>query len=404
MWDQHLSAQYRAIKPVMKRRKNGTDYWQIEGGEVQLAGLNAVAGRVPEEYGMEPGGLDQVRRGVWDIDARIGDMNANGIISSLNFPSLPGMDGAFFKELKNQTNALILLRAYNDWHIDEWCGKYPGRNIPLAMVPYWNMPAAVEEIRRVVAKGCHAITVSDCPTLKGCPSIHDPYWEPLWKACHENQVAINLHIGTGSTAPHASMQTPIDAWITTMPMAVDVSLADWLHLEALDRYPGLKLCFSEGGVGWIPYLLERAEFVFDHHHKWTHSSFGRHRRPTERFREHFIACFIEDKFGLKNYDAVGADNICYECDYPHSDCTFPKAPEFLYENVKNLPDAVIDKVCHENAFQTYSFDAFTLLGGRQNCTVGALRAKAKAEMMAPMAALFTWNVFAKSGIAGMIIP
>src|ERR1035437_2628978 len=120
MWDQHLSAQHKAIKPVMKKRKDGTDYWMIEGKEIQLAGLNAVAGRVPEEYGFEPGGLEQMRRGCWDVDARIGDMNANGIISSLNFCSIFGMDGSTLMTLSNQANALVLLRAYNDWHIDEW--------------------------------------------------------------------------------------------------------------------------------------------------------------------------------------------------------------------------------------------------------------------------------------------
>jgi predicted TIM-barrel fold metal-dependent hydrolase len=377
MWDQHLSAQHRAIKPQMKKRPNGSDYWVFDGQIVSGGGLNAVAGRVREEYGMEPSCLEEMRDGAWDIRSRIDDMNVNGILASLNFPSIPTFDGSMFKALPHQDVALILMRAYNDWHIDEWCGSFPGRNIPMAIIPYWNLPAAVEEIRRVAAKGCHAITMSDNPSLKGCPSIHDPHWEPLWKVCAENDVVINIHIGSGAQAPHASMQSPIDCWIITMPISIVNSAADWLFLAALDRYPNLKISLSEGGIGWIPYFLERADFSYEHHHKWTHSDFGAGRKPSDRFREHFLTCFIDDKFGLKNVEDIGVDNIAYECDYPHSDTLWPQAPERLWETVKHLPREAIDKISHGNALRILNFDAIGKVGGRQACTVAALRAQAK---------------------------
>ena len=70
------------------------------------------------------------------------------------------------------------------------------------------------------------------------------------------------------------MDTPIDAWIITMPISIVNSAADWLHLKALQRYPDLKIALSEGGIGWIPYFLERADFVHDHHRAWTYADFG----------------------------------------------------------------------------------------------------------------------------------
>src|SRR3546814_16134315 len=99
-------------------------------------------------------------------------MNANGILASLNFPSVVKFDGELFHQFENKQNALTLLQAYNDWHIDEWCGSHPGRNIPLALIPYWDINATIAELKRVSAKGCHAITFSDNPSLKGQPSIH----------------------------------------------------------------------------------------------------------------------------------------------------------------------------------------------------------------------------------------
>jgi len=377
MWDNVISAQHRHIKPVMQRDpEDGSDYWLFDGKRASQGGLNAVVGRPKEEYGMEPVALDQMRKGVYDIDARVDDMNVNGILASLNFPSILTFDGSLLLKLDNKEHARILSQAYNDWHIDEWCGKYPGRNIPMAILPYWDMAATVAEIARVAKKGCHAITFSDNPTVKGMPSIHDDYWKPMWKACADHDMAINIHIGTGAAAPHASTKSPIDAWITTMPISIVNSAADWLHLKAVQDYD-LRVALSEGGIGWIPYFLERADFTHEHHSAWTHAgqTFGT-SKPSEVFRKHFMTCFIEDKFGLQNIDAIGEDNITYECDYPHSDTQWPFVPETLFETLSHLTDAQIEKITHRNALNFYKYDAIGMMGGRENCTVAALRAKA----------------------------
>ena len=383
MFDQHLSVQHKAIKPRVLKDKNGADFWLFEGRRAGNIGLNAVVGRMREEYGCEPISFEQMRKGAWDIHARIEDMNANGILASLNFPSVVKFDGELFHQFQDKQNALILLRAYNDWHIDEWCGSYPGRNIPNALVPYWDINETVKEVKRVVAKGCHAISFSDNPALRGQPSIHDAHWEPLWKVCADNNVVINIHIGSGAAAPHASMASPIDAWITTMPISIVNSAADWLWLDALQRYPNLRIALSEGGVGWIPYFLERADFTYEHHRAWTHSNFGG-KKPSEVFREHFLTCFIDDRFGLKNLDEIGEDNIAYECDYPHSDSVWPDSAELLLAQFDGLTRAQIDKVTHQNALRIYNFDAFGMMGGREKCTAAALRAQAAHVSTAPV--------------------
>jgi len=384
MYDNHLTAAQKAIAPVVRRDKSGADYWVYDGRRCGAIGLNAVAGRVPEEYGCEPASFEQMRPGSYDIHARIEDMNANGILASVNFPSVVGFDGSLFHSFENKKNALTLLQAYNDWHIDEWCGSYPGRNIPTAIIPYWDIDATVAEIKRVVAKGCHSITFSDNPAAKGQPSIHNPHWEPLWKVCAENKVVLNLHIGSGAQAPHSSMETPIDAWITTMPISIVFSAADWLQLNALQRYKDLKISLSEGGIGWIPYFLERADFTHEHHSAWTHADFGKGRRPSDVFREHFMTCFIDDAFGLKNLDAIGEDNVAYECDYPHSDTQKPLGGVRLLATMQHLTPTQIDKITHQNAVKMFNFDAVGKVGGREQATVGALRRQAAHVDISPL--------------------
>jgi len=199
----------------------------------------------------------------------------------------------------------------------------------------------------------------------------------MWKALVDNDVTTCLHIGSGNPAPIASMETPIEAWITTMPMSINVGAADWLQLKALQEYPEMRVFLSESGIGWIPYFLERADFAHSRHKAWTHCGYGG-LKPSEIFRRHFMSCFIDDAFGLKNLEAVGEDMVAYETDYPHSDALWPEVPEYLWPTLDSLSDSQIDKVTHLNAMRWLKFDMFDHYK-REELTVGALREKAKAN-------------------------
>jgi len=377
MFDQHLSPELRKLAPRYVTGDDGHAFWnwEYEGKTTYNVGLNAVVGRPRNEYGTEPANIEQMRPATWDARQRIDDMNVSGILTSVCFPTFPGFDGQWFWDAKDKANAVRIISAYNDWHIDEWCAPYPGRYIPTAILPLWDVQLAIKELQRVLKKGCRSVSFPSNPFTRGAGmTIHDERWEPFWALCDDEHVVLNCHIGTGQPAAFASGESPISAWITSLPMAIGVDAADILHLTALLRYPNLKFSLSEGGVGWIPYMLERADFVYSHHGEWVRCNWNG-RKPSEVFREHFLSCFIEDRFGCANYEAVGEDIIAYECDYPHSDCTWPTVAEELWENVKDLPERVINKITHENVFKFYNVDPLAVLG-RENCTVAALRAKA----------------------------
>lgn len=379
MFKQHVQGNDLATAPQFHTTAKGDNYWTYQGMTMASVGLNAVVGRVPEEYGMEPQSLAQVRKGCYDPQARLDDMNVNGIAASLNFGSVGGFDGSrCYHIAPDKRMALTHLRAYNDWHILEWCGYDRGRFIPCAILPTWDMDATVAEIKRVAAMGCRSVTLSENPTKMGLPSIHNPYWEPMWQALTENDITICLHIGSGNPQPHASDETPIEAWIITMPMSISIGAADWLQLDALQRYD-LKIILSESGIGWIPYFMERADFSHWRHKAWTHSGFGG-KKPSEVFRKHFMSCFIDDAFGLQNLQAIGEDMVAFEVDYPHSDALWPEVPEYLWQSIKHLTDTQIDKVTHLNAMRWLHPDMFKYHERKELC-VGALRARAQADQV-----------------------
>jgi len=375
LFDAHIPGAYRDRAPKVVRSRDGSDVWHFEGGRIPNIGLNAVAGRPKEEYGIEPTAFDEIRQGCWDVDERIKDMNAGGVLASMNFPSFPGFSGRLFAAVEDKDLALAVLRAYNDWHVDEWCAAYPGRFIPMGLPVLWDPQLAADEVRRLARKGVHSLTFTENPATLGFPSFHSDHWDPLWKALCDENVVMSIHLGSSGQLAVTAPDAPIDVMITLQPMNICAAAADLLWSRVLKQFPDIRIALSEGGTGWIPYFVDRLDRTYDMHHLWTGQDFG-DRKPSEVFREHFLTCFIADPVGIAMRDQIGIDNIAWECDYPHSDSSWPEAPEELARVAADVPDADLNKIAFENACRWYSFDPFQHRS-RQECTVGALRAEAE---------------------------
>ncbi|MFG2364974.1 amidohydrolase family protein [Streptomyces mirabilis] len=376
MFVNHLPERYKDDAPQLVHQDDGTDTWTFRETVIRTAALNAVAGRPKEEYGLEPQALDEIRPGCYDVNERVADMNAGGILAQMNFPSFPGFAARLFAT-EDADFSLALVRAYNDWHIDEWCGAHPGRFIPMAIPVIWDAELCAAEVRRVAAKGCHSLTFTENPAVLGYPSFHDPYWNPLWRALSDTDTVLSVHIGSSGKLAIPAVDSPPDVMITLQPMNIVSAAADLLWSQPVKDFPGLKIALSEGGTGWIPYFLERVDRTFEMHAAWTLQDFGG-KLPSEVFREHFLTCFISDPMGVKLRHDIGIDNIAWECDYPHSDSMWPEAPEELMGVMErfDVSDSDIDKMTHENAMRWYSFDPFTHVP-REQATVGALRKRAE---------------------------
>jgi predicted TIM-barrel fold metal-dependent hydrolase len=383
MFDAHLPAKYADIAPKLIRKDDGTDVWKFQEIEVPNIGLNAVAGRPKEEYGIDPTSFDEIRPGCYDVAKRVMDMNANGTLGSLNFPSLPGFAGRLFATLEDKDTAKVLAQAYNDWHIDEWCGYAPDRFIPLAIPMIWDPEALADEVRRVARKGCHAITFPENPEPLNLPSLHSDHWDPFWQACSDEGTIVCMHIGSSGKLVMTSVDAPIDVLITLQPMNIVQCAADLIHSPVFKKFPDVTVALSEGGIGWIPYFLERLDHSYRTHKAWTGADFGT-KMPSEVFMEHVVLCYINDGVGVKLARDIGIDRITVEIDYPHSDANWPNAPERMMEEfaVTDLTDAEIDAMTHENAMRFFQYDPFATRP-RERCTVGALRGEAAGWDVAP---------------------
>ncbi len=270
MYRNHVPAKWLDDVPKVVRNGQGVDEWVFQGEATSTPfGMAATVGWPREEWGFNPGAFSELRPGCFDVHERVRDMNANGVLASMNFPTMAGFNARTFTESRDKEIALVMLRGYNDWAIDEWCGAYPGRFIPLAIVPMWDIDLAVEEVKRVAAKGCRSISFLETPHVQGFPSFLSGYWDPMFKAlCDENMV-LSLHIGAGFDVIQQPAEAPVDHLMVLACQISAITAQDLLFGPTLRRFPDLKVALSEGGIGWIPFYFDRIDRHFTNQ-AWLH--------------------------------------------------------------------------------------------------------------------------------------
>jgi predicted TIM-barrel fold metal-dependent hydrolase len=362
VWQDRIAAKDRDRAPRLVG-----DAWIYEDRAVPTQGLSAVVGKRKEEFSPEAITYEEMAPGCYDSVARLEDMNRAGILASMCFPSFPRFCGQVFWEAKDKELALRCVQAYNDWMIEEWCGSAPGRYIPLALIPLWDPTQAAREIERTAAMGARGIAFSENPEPLGLPTINDPgrYWEPMLTAAAANDIIVCMHVGSSSTMPHISSDSPFMANHSLGAVRTAGAMLQWLFSDWFAKLPNLKIALSEGNIGWIPYFLERAEQVYDKQRHWAARGikFDGHAATEvdldinlrQRYKEHVFGCFIDDIAGLKNLDTILEDNVMVETDYPHSDTTWPDSIQLMNKRMAHLSPETQYKILRGNAERLFRF-------------------------------------------------
>jgi predicted TIM-barrel fold metal-dependent hydrolase len=299
---------------------------------------------------------DEMRPGCYEPAARIADMELNWVEASLCFPTMPRFCGQTFHEAGDRELARACVRAYNDWMVEEWCGDSGGRLIPLCLIPLWDAAEAADEVRRNAARGVRAVCFSEIPPYLGLPSVHTDYWDGFFAACAETGTVLCMHIGSSSQMPNASPDAPPAVQATLSFNNAMASMSDFLFSGVLVRFPTLKLAYSEGQIGWIPYVLERADQVWLDHRAWGGVRDIVPEPPSTYYYRQIYGCFFKDHHGIASLAEVGVDNTTFETDYPHTDSTWPETRQLAEQLTAGLPAEVVYKVMRGNAIRMLELD------------------------------------------------
>ena len=352
VWTDRLPKKDQEAGPHVVEVDGGRQAWRFEGQTMPTIGLNAVAGKDPKDFGLDPVSFDDMRSGCYDVEARVADMDLDGVHAQMCFPSFPGFAGSTFFGAKDKELAGRCVVAWNDFILDEWCAAAPGRFIPMVMVPFWDVEASVTEVQRTAKKGAKSITFSEAPHRLGLPSFHTDHWDPFLAAAQDADMPLCLHFGTGG-APEVAPDANFAVAIALFGMNSQFTAIDMILSRTFHEFPRLRVALSEGGIGWIPYVLERADDTWERH-RW-YTGVNPDVRPSDLFREHIFGCFISDQAGIEERHLIGLDNIMFESDYPHSDSHFPTSREDLEVALRDVPDDEASKIAEGNARRVFNF-------------------------------------------------
>jgi predicted TIM-barrel fold metal-dependent hydrolase len=359
LWTSRAPARMKERVPRIETSSDGRLSW-IVGGTPMLAspGLTATAG--VGNFKNPPKTYDEMHPGAYDAQARLKYMDHMGIWAMVMYPNVGGFGAQEFLKLNDPELMLTCVQIYNDWQT-EWASADARRLLPITSLPFWDVAAAVQEVRRCAAKGHKGILFTGEPQSLGQPLLGDPQWTPLWETAVEFDLPISFHIGSGNMEL-GLLQTKIAAYgkmAAFTELSVDIFLRNGIQMNdlimsgVLARHPKIKFISVESGIGWIPFVLEALDYQFHGNEvAEEHPEFD--LLPSEYFARNIYACYwFEQTAPRRLIDKVGVDNILFETDFPHptslygeevharikgglSDCEASVRRKILWENGQKL--------------------------------------------------------------------
>ncbi|MET0324839.1 MAG: amidohydrolase family protein [Ilumatobacteraceae bacterium] len=354
VWQDRVPAAYRDVAPRVIE-EDGREYWLYEDTRGATMGLNAVVGRPKDQLNPDPIRFSEMRPACYDPVERAKDMLSDGILASVLFPTLPRFAGTLFLTFKDKALADVCVQAYNDFVIDEWCpAGPPGLFVPTVLCQLWDPELAAAEIHRCADRGARALSFPENGVPVGLPSYWEPYWNPIWRAAEERDIVLCLHIGTSGQIPVPSPGAPDALSYSLLQIGSMQSSVNLMMSPVCRLFPGLKFVFSEGGIGWLPNALERADRMWLRHKAYNDFD---DTLPSDIYRQNMYLCMIEEPICLKYRDDIGVDKIMWECDYPHTDTVWPESQQSAREvfDIAGCAPDEIEAISHGNAERVFNW-------------------------------------------------
>ncbi len=367
LWTSRAPVGMRDRVPRVHTDAEGRLSWVVgEGGSlIASPGLTATAG--VGNMKNPPQTFEAMHPGAYDAQARLKYMDKMGIWAMVMYPNVGGFGAQQFLKLGDPELMLTCVQIYNDWQT-EWASVDARRLLPITSTPFWDVNAAVKEVRRCAAMGHKGILFTGEPQSFGQPLLGDPHWNPLWEVAVELDLPISFHIGSGNMEM-GLLQSKMAAYgkmAAFTELSVDIFLRngtqmiDLIMSGVLARYPKIKFVSVESGIGWIPFVLEALDYQFHGNSvAEEHPEFD--LLPSEYFARNVYACYwFEQTAPRRLIDKVGVDNILFETDFPHPTSLYgDEVHDRIRGGLSDCEESVRRKILWENGQKLYKVEGPT---------------------------------------------
>jgi predicted TIM-barrel fold metal-dependent hydrolase len=360
LWTSRAPAKMKDRVPRLETDKDGRLSWVVAGTPLLASpGLTATAG--VGNFANPPKNYEEMHPGAYDAKERLKYMDKMGIWAMVMYPNVGGFGAQEFLKLNDPELMLTCVQIYNDWQ-SEWASADSRRLLPITSLPFWDVAAAVKEVRRCAVKGHKGILFTGEPQYWEQPLLGDPHWNPLWEAAVELDLPISFHIGSGNMEM-GLLPKKIAAYgkmAAFTELSVDIFLRNGIQLNdllmsgVLARYPKIKFVSVESGIGWIPFALEALDYQFHGNSvAEEHPEFD--LLPSEYFARNVYACYwFEHTAPRRLIDKVGVDNILFETDFPHPTSLFgDEVHARIKGGLSDCEESVRRKILWENGQKLY---------------------------------------------------
>ena len=359
-----------AVPHVVYDERRGQEIWVI--GDRRTAGVAGYAFAGWHEYPPNhPPTVAEADPAAFDAGERVKRMNREGIVAEVLYANLLAFSMDAFMDLGDLELSMECVRAYNDFLVDFASGA-PDRFILQTTLPFWDVKASVAEIERCHELGHRGINFMTKPYKFGLPPIADDHWEPILKTVEDLGVPVSFHTGyqgtfkedwkrkmNGLQSPTAYAKEVVMDLMGLVEGSTEVLFGGVCH-----RYPGLNFINVESGFGWVPYLLESADWFWVN--SGCHKEFPERELPSFYYRRQMYATFWFERETVRQMGESFADNLMFETDFPHPTSLSPgpvsnarPVREVVDDMLTYLPADMCKKVLYENAARLYGVDVPT---------------------------------------------
>jgi len=364
LWTSRLPRKFQDRAPRLVRNpENQWDVWHVgDYNPIVPVGFTAMAGW-KEPFPAAPRNMEEVPKASFDARARLEYMDSLGIWAMAIYPNVGGFGSQAFLKLQDPELMLACVQAYNDFLLD-WISPDPRRFIAICATPFWDVAATVREIERCAKRGHKGVLFTGEPQTHGQPILGDPHWNPVWEAAQAWDLPVSFHIGTGSfdgefspdRLKHLGIGSTNAMTAVRLFLENGKQLADLLFSGILPRHPRLEFISVESGIGFIPFVLEAADYAFEYSRVWEQRPEFR-QKPSEYFARQVYSCFwFEEHAPQRLLDLIGEDNVLFETDYPHPVCLYGNVREKIEAALRDAKPSVRRKLLFENAAKLYKVD------------------------------------------------
>ena len=366
LWTSRAPAKWRERVPQMVERSGKRRWWF--DGDIPI-GL-PIASSVIDPDGEKITGtafLDMdtevVHRASFDPEARVAMLDHLGIHAQIMYPNVAGFGNQNFLKSPDEALRLLSVEIYND-ALAEFQTDTGQRVFGMALLPWWNLDAAVREIERAHANGLRGIVTCTNPEEAGLPDMGTKHWDPIWQTCSDLHMPVNFHIGSSKGNMDFFGRAPWPSFGEERKLAVGSAnlfmgnartVGNLIYSGIPERFPDLKFVSVESGVGWLPFFLEMLD------HQLTETAPNEladlSLLPSEYFRRQFFGCFWFERSTIKpTVDFLGNSCLMFETDLPHPTCLYPRDDQSLMDALEGLTSVDVRRILQDNAAELYRID------------------------------------------------